>query len=70
MVTIRHLAGDAIEVPVELNEPVGRRLDELHQFLPRGVIGRLAVQRVEQKRRLRLRSVRGSGENDESERKA
>ena len=66
----RHLPGDAIEVLVELNEPVGSRLHELHQLFPRGMIGRLAVQGVEQKSRLLFRRVRGAGENDKGERKA
>ena len=43
---------------------------ELHQFLPRDVVRRLAVQGVEQKRRLRLGRMRGASENDESKRKA
>ena len=60
MVRLRHLARDAVEVPIELNEPVGRRLHELHQFVPRCAIGRLAMQRVEQKFGLRFRGVRGA----------
>src|SRR5271165_2828499 len=42
------LTRDAVEILVELDEPVGRRLDELHQLVPGRMIGRLAVQRVEQ----------------------
>ena len=50
------------------DEPVGRRLHELHQFVPRRPIGRPAVQRVEQE--FGIRGLRGAGENDEGESEA
>jgi hypothetical protein len=66
----RHLPGDAIEILIELSEPVGSRLHQLHQFVPRGVVGRFAMQGVEQKSRLLFRRVHCAGENEKSESKA
>ena len=42
-------AADAVEIAVELHQPVGRRLHFLHQLVPGGAVGALA-QGVEQER--------------------
>ena len=59
-----HLAGLAVEVLVELHQPVGRRLHSFHQLFPGGAV-RAQPQNVEQEGL--LGRARGAGENEQSD---
>jgi hypothetical protein len=59
---------ETVEIHVELYKPVRRRLDEPHQPVPGCVIGRPAVQHVEQE--LGLRALGAADEDRKSEEEA